>query len=161
MNKPALTRVIEIEVQFAKPGLHAPSVELLSTWAQATIDLFAQDSVMTIRVTDEDEMRQLNRDFRNIDKTSNVLSFPAELPAEIAEPLLGDIVICATIVEHEASAQKKSSDAHWAHMVIHGTLHLLGHYHIEDEEAEKMETLEINLLSQFGYANPYVDRTGA
>jgi len=152
--------MIEIDVQFAKPDLHTPSIELLSTWAQAAVNLFAQDGVMTIRVTDEDEIRQLNRDFRNIDKSTNVLSFPAELPAEIAEPLLGDIVICATIVEREALAQKKSSDAHWAHMVIHGTLHLLGQDHIEDEAAEKMETLEINLLSQFGYANPYTDRTG-
>lgn len=152
--------MIEIDVQFANPDLHAPSIELLSTWAQAAVNLFAQDGVMTIRVADEDEIRQLNRDFRNIDKSTNVLSFPAELPAEIAEPLLGDIVICATIVEREALAQKKSSDAHWAHMVIHGALHLLGQDHIEDEAAEKMETLEINLLSQFGYANPYTDRAG-
>jgi len=151
----------DIDIQIAHSNIHAPHVDLLSAWATAVVDQFADNSTMTIRVTDEDEIRQLNRDYRHIDKTTNVLSFPVELPEEIEERLLGDVVICATIVESEALKQNKKLEAHWAHMVIHGTLHLLGYDHIEDVEAEKMEALEINILNQFGYADPYVDRSVA
>ncbi len=154
-----------IDIQIASSDTHIPSIDMLTAWARAAVNLFPENCAMSIRVTDEKEMIQLNRDYRHIDKATNVLSFPAELPDVIkdvlAEPLLGDIVICATIIEREAFEQNKNLEAHWAHIVIHGTLHLLGYDHIKDEEAEKMETLEIELLSLFGYADPYNDRIKA
>ena len=84
-----------------------------------------------------------------------MLSFPAEFPAEVDIPFLGDIVVCAAIVEEEALEQQKSAQAHWAHILIHGALHLLGYNHEQDQEALEMETLEIQLLRQLGYGNPY------
>jgi probable rRNA maturation factor len=110
---------------------------------------------MTIRVVDEDEIRQLNRDYRGKDYATNVLSFESDLPPELDIPLLGDIIICPAVVQREAAEQCKTLDAHWAHMVIHGTLHLQGYDHIEDSEAEAMEALEIAIMQQLGYADPY------
>ena len=113
------------------------------------------DYELTIRLVDTVESQQLNHQYRDKDKPTNVLSFPFEVPEGIELDLLGDIVICADIVEQEASEQHKALEQHWAHMVIHGCLHLLGYDHISDNEALTMEAIEIKLLAQLGYNNPY------
>lgn len=112
---------------------------------------------LTVRIVGEDEISQLNQVYRNKQGTTNVLSFPADLPQEINVPLLGDIVVCAAVVSKEAQVQHKPLMHHWAHMVVHGVLHLLGYDHGNDEEAELMESLETDLLSHIGIPNPYIE----
>lgn len=111
---------------------------------------------ITIRIVDEYEIHKLNMVYRNINKPTNVLSFPYQLPYEVNSFLLGDIIICKQTVEHEALTLMVSLESHWAHMIIHGTLHLLGYDHASDETAMQMETLEVNILNQLGYSNPYI-----
>ena len=109
-------------------------------------------------LVDEAEGRELNRTWRQKDYATNVLSFPADVPDELLDiPLLGDLVICVAVVEREAAEQGKELEAHWAHLVIHGCLHLLGYDHIDDDEAEEMETLEQTLLAELGHPDPYAD----
>lgn len=115
---------------------------------------------VTIRVVDVEEMTVLNDTYRNQPQPTNVLSFPADatgLPAEVAEPL-GDIAICAPVVAREARTQGKNEIDHWAHLVVHGVLHLLGYDHGNAGDARQMEGLEIDILRRFGIDNPYVDR---
>jgi probable rRNA maturation factor len=145
-----------IQVQFA---VAAPVAEQdLVAWAESARQV-ANNALVTLRVAAADEVQGLNRDYRGKDKPTNVLSFPSELPAELLseldEPELGDIIICADVVAAEAAEQGKSLAAHWAHMVVHGMLHLQGYDHIEDVDAEKMEALEVEILSRLGFANPY------
>jgi probable rRNA maturation factor len=109
-----------------------------------------------VRIVGPEEIRALNRDYRGKDKPTNVLSFPADIPDHIDLPLLGDLIVCADVVRNEAAEQHKSTQDHWAHMVIHGTLHLLGFDHIDDDEAQEMELLEISILQQLGIDNPYL-----
>jgi len=111
---------------------------------------------LTIRIVDEAESKQLNETWRQCPKPTNVLSFPFDSPPGVELPLIGDIVICAPLVALEATEQHKSLVAHWAHLVIHGTLHLLGYDHIDETQAQIMEQLEINLLHDLGYPNPYL-----
>ncbi|MFT7288167.1 MAG: putative rRNA maturation factor [Halieaceae bacterium] len=113
------------------------------------------DSEISLRIVDRDEMQALNARYRGKDAPTNVLSFPADLPEQLQLPLLGDVVICAPIVREEAILQGKSEAAHWAHMLVHGTLHLLGFDHLLDDEAEHMEALETGALAQLGWACPY------
>ena len=115
---------------------------------------------LTIRVVDQDEIQSLNLTYRHKDKATNVLSFPFEnfpvdTPETIQLPLLGDLVICHDIVVAEAKQQAKTIEAHWAHMVVHGVLHLKGYDHIDDTEAQIMESLEIKILHHFNFSNPY------
>ena len=126
-------------------------------WLDAAILPFQQEAEVTVRVVDSAESHQLNQTYRGKDKPTNVLSFPFECPPGVELPLLGDLVICRQVVEQEAQEQNKPLLAHWAHMVVHGSLHLLGYDHIEDDEAEEMEALEIEFLAALGYANPYQD----
>lgn len=113
------------------------------------------DAEMTIRVVDEHESAELNQQYRHKKGATNVLSFPFEVPEEVELNLLGDLVICADVVKQQAAEQKKEEKAHWAHMVVHGTLHLLGYDHINESDAKVMETKEIKILSQLGYQDPY------
>jgi len=117
------------------------------------------DLQVTVRIVDEAEITQLNKDYRHKDGSTNVLSFPFEsppgMPAEECESLLGDVVVCAAVVAQEAVAQHKPTEAHWAHMLVHGILHLLGYDHQTDSEAQEMETLEVDVLAGLGYPNPY------
>jgi len=113
------------------------------------------DAELLIRLVDRQESRELNAQYRHKNKATNVLSFPADLPEEIGLRLLGDIIICAPIVADEAREQHKTAEAHWAHLTIHGILHLLGHDHQAEEEASEMESLEIRILQSLGFPDPY------
>lgn len=132
-----------------------PASASISAWAGSVLGSRKPDAELSIRLVDEAEITDLNKTYRGKDKATNVLSFPTDLPEFVELPLLGDIVICPQIVEREALEQGKSSEAHWAHMVVHGTLHLLGYDHIEDSEAEQMESLETEILLALGYPAPY------
>lgn len=153
---------VQVDVQIAvKDVSHLPTDRQLSQWAQAAIAAvnLSQPAQLTLRVVDEAEITQLNHDYRHKNAATNVLSFPFELPmglpAAEAQGELGDIVICAAVVQREAAEQGKSEESHWAHMVIHGTLHLLGYDHMDEAEAEAMETLETQVLAGLAIANPY------
>ena len=126
-------------------------------WLDAAILPFQEEAEGTIRLVDEAESNELNLTYRGKDKPTNVLSFPFECPPGVELPLLGDLVICRQVVEREANEQGKPLMAHWAHMVVHGSLHLLGYDHIEDGEAEEMEALEVEFMAALGFENPYQD----
>lgn len=114
------------------------------------------ETEITIRIVDEAESHELNLTYRGKDKPTNVLSFPFEVPEGIELPLLGDLIICRQVVEKEAQEQQISLESHWAHLAIHGTLHLLGYDHIEDAEAEEMEGLETEIMQSLGFEDPYI-----
>ncbi|MFL9590857.1 rRNA maturation RNase YbeY [Aeromonas schubertii] len=134
-----------------------PSEADFQRWLDGTVLGFQPEAEVTVRLVDEAESQDLNLTYRGKDKPTNVLSFPFEAPPGIDLPLLGDLVICRQVVEREAIEQDKSLEAHWAHMVVHGCLHLLGYDHIEDDEAEEMEQLERDIMHELGYADPYAD----
>nr|WP_206286167.1 rRNA maturation RNase YbeY [Yersinia massiliensis] len=125
-------------------------------WLAAVLPQFQDVSEVTIRIVDEAESHELNLTYRGKDKSTNVLSFPFEAPPEIELPLLGDLIICRQVVEQEAIEQDKALFAHWAHMVVHGSLHLLGYDHIVDDEAEEMESIETEIMQSLGYPDPYI-----
>ncbi|AMG66882.1 rRNA maturation RNase YbeY [Providencia stuartii] len=133
-----------------------PDEALFQRWLEAVLPKFQPQSEVTIRIVDEEESHHLNLTYRGKDKPTNVLSFPFEAPPEVELPLLGDLIICRQVVEQEAIEQQKNAEEHWAHMVVHGCLHLLGYDHIEDDEAEEMESLETEILAELGYADPYL-----
>ena len=133
-----------------------PTLEQIEQWATAAIQPQSDEVEMTVRIVDEAESHELNLNYRGKDRPTNVLSFPVECPDEVELPLLGDLVICRQVVEREAQEQEKPLMAHWAHMVVHGSLHLLGYDHIEDDEAEEMESLETQIMTGLGFADPYL-----
>jgi probable rRNA maturation factor len=146
---------ITLDLQNACTCSQIPKLDQFSLWLDTVLLPYNKSFEVTIRLVDEKEIHQLNHQYRQKDKATNVLSFPFEVPDGIDLDLLGDLVICADIVNQEAVEQKKSMEAHWAHMVIHGCLHLLGYDHINDQDAQEMEAIEISLLSKLGYSNPY------
>lgn len=133
-----------------------PTAEQIEQWATAAVQPQSDEVEMTVRIVDEAESHELNMNYRGKDRPTNVLSFPFECPDEVELPLLGDLVICRQVVEREAQEQDKPVMAHWAHMVVHGSLHLLGYDHIEDDEAEEMESLETQIMTGLGFADPYL-----
>jgi len=145
---------IEVEVQRETSNSSVPSDQQFEQWAAAALQGHGE-SELVIRVVDQEESRRLNEQFAKRNKATNVLSFPAGLPPSIDLALLGDIVICAPLVEREAEQQNKSVVAHWAHLTIHGILHLLGHDHQSDLEAANMEARETSLVQSFGFPDPY------
>ena len=146
---------LSVDVQIANDEDDHPPPSSIEQWVAAAIGQRMTEAELTVRIVDEAEITQLNSDYRGQHKATNVLSFPAEIPDHIDLPLLGDLVVCASVVENEARKQHKKSLHHWAHMIIHGTLHLLGYDHIEDDEAEIMERLEIDILASLNIADPY------
>ena len=149
--------MIELDLQLATDA-NAPGETDFRRWCELALRQRNADSELTIRLVDEPEGRELNRTWRQKDYATNVLSFPADVPDELLDiPLLGDLVICVPVVEREAAEQGKALEAHWAHLVIHGCLHLLGYDHIDDEEADEMEALERTLLAELGHPDPYAD----
>lgn len=146
---------IDVEVQYAVTDELLPTKNDIKRWAVAAIGDRMTHAELTVRLVDEAESTQLNENFRHKQGSTNVLSFPMECVEGIGLPLLGDIAICAQVVEREATAQNKEVVAHYAHMVVHGVLHLLGYDHIESEQAEYMEKLETEILGRLGYPDPY------
>jgi len=140
-------------------GLEAPDDESFSRWVAMALTTqqhtLHKHPEVSIRINSLVEMTSLNEQYRHKSGPTNVLSFPADLPVEVSSGLLGDIVICAPVVQLEASEQGKAPICHWAHMTVHGTLHLLGFDHIDDDEAEQMEALETHILTSMGYPDPY------
>lgn len=147
-----------IDLQIASEHPRCPSPSQFKLWVESALQATNKNTEqeLTVRIVDADESQSLNKQYRNMDKPTNVLSFPFEAPAQIELNLLGDLVICAPIVSNEAAEQSKSEISHWAHMVVHGTLHLQGHDHINDDEADAMEALEIEILTTLGFPNPYL-----
>ncbi len=143
-----------VDIQRVVAGADIPGDEQLQSWA-AMAWRQDYDSEVTLRLVDSDESAELNTEYRHKSGPTNVLSFPFEAPAGITVPLAGDLVICVPVVEREAREQDKALHAHWAHMVIHGMLHLQGYDHLNDADADVMETLEIQLLAGLGFGNPY------
>lgn len=152
--------MVAVDLQVAVADDNLPDYAQFAAWINAAVDPMS-DAELTLRIVDEQEMIELNTTYRHKASVTNVLSFPfaADIPMDVT--LLGDIVICAAVVEQEAREQAKPMTAHWAHLVIHGTLHLLGYDHLDDDEAQEMESREIKLLQQFGYANPYEVNTNS
>lgn len=149
---------VTLDLQLASASTDGlPSEAQLQGWLDGTILGFQQEAEVTVRIVDEAESNELNLTYRGKDKPTNVLSFPFEAPPGLELPLLGDLVICRQVVEHEAIEQGKPLMAHWAHMVVHGSLHLLGYDHIEDDEAEEMEALERDIMQELGFADPYLN----
>lgn len=149
---------IDIAIQFATRKPAVPRAADIRRWVTAVLtcrQIARNHAELTVRIVNESESGQLNRQWRNKSGPTNVLSFPCQGLEEVAPDLLGDIVICAPVVAAEAAAQHKGTDAHWAHMLVHGTLHLLGHDHQQHREAAVMEKLETDILRNFGYPDPY------
>jgi probable rRNA maturation factor len=135
-----------------------PEEEQLAAWARAALQGAPQpvpEGELVLRITDREEIASLNEHFRGKAGPTNVLSFPADLPAGPWAPVLGDVIICKEVVAEEAAAQGKAERAHWAHMVVHGVLHLLGYDHQQAAEAEAMEGLERQILADLGLPDPY------
>ncbi|MEM9057669.1 MAG: rRNA maturation RNase YbeY, partial [Pseudomonadota bacterium] len=150
----------DLDLQLAVPQ-PVPSIDSFRRWAGAALAGRRDGAELTVRVVSPDESAALNAAYRGKDAPTNVLSFAAELPPPIDVPLLGDLVICAALVEREAREQGKTLEAHWAHLVVHGCLHLLGFDHGSDAEAREMEGLETVILAELGYPDPYGQRRTA
>ena len=157
--QPASPIVIDLQLAATAPSL--PAADDFRRWAEAALRQAGHEGAaeITVRVVDAEESRTLNREYRDKDKPTNVLSFPSDLPDFLHGQLevlpLGDLVICAPVVAAEAAAEGKAEHDHWAHLTVHGVLHLLGFDHIENDEAEAMEAQEIHALQTLGIRNPY------
>lgn len=148
----------QIDIEVNSSSTNIPSKESIELWISTALqsDELNQAEV-SVYIVDEAESQELNAQYRGKDKPTNVLSFPADIPDEVGVPLLGDLVVCAPVVEREAQEQGKTLAAHWAHMLVHGTLHLLGYDHVEDDEADVMEALETRLITQLNFPAPYTE----
>lgn len=153
---------IEIDVQYGDDLSDAqcadiPTAAEIIAWAEAALLGLRQEAQLTVRIVSHEEGATLNQTYRHKQGPTNVLSFATESADDPLIPvsLLGDIVICAPVIEREAHEQHKNTVAHWAHMVVHGTLHLSGYDHMDDAQAQEMEFLEIQVLARLGFADPY------
>ncbi len=150
----------EIDIQDVCLNCVRPNEQLIKHWIEVTLSPRMQAAEVCIRIVDEAESQQLNAQYRKKDAPTNILSFYYDLPAQVQREkrFLGDLVICAQLLEKEAKAQQKTLEAHWAHIVIHGLLHLMGYDHQKESEALDMETEEISILKKLGYTNPYEEK---
>lgn len=153
-----MSLTVDIQSASAEP---LPDEDDIRRWIGAALagHREGRDTEVCVRLVDSEEMTALNSRYRGKNGPTNVLSFPSDLPAELELPLLGDIVICAPVVAREAAEQHKATGAHWAHMTVHGTLHLLGYDHIEDSDAALMEALETRILATLDIPCPYREDT--
>jgi len=149
--------MIDLDLQIACEFDDLPNEEQFSLWANTALKNLKPDAEMTIRISDVQESQQLNFEYRGKDKPTNVLSFEFEAPPGIDLPLIGDLVISPEIVKKESIEQEKTFHNHFAHMVVHGCLHLLGFDHIDNDEANEMESLEKQILAGLGIDDPYRD----
>nr|WP_031433741.1 rRNA maturation RNase YbeY [Methylomarinum vadi] len=148
-----------LEIQIATEMTELPDSDQFQQWVDAALGDSETDNEIVIRVVDEDESSQLNQQYRHKSGPTNILSFPFEAPPGMELELLGDLVVCAPVVAREAKRQQKKLLDHWAHIIVHGVLHLLGYDHIDDADAERMESLEINILQQLNIRNPYLEES--
>ena len=146
---------LDVAVNYAAPRAGVPAAVSFRKWVAAALKGRIREADLAIRIVDEREGQALNRHYRGKDYATNVLSFPAELPEGVKLPLLGDLVICAPVVAREATEQGKPVAAHYAHLTVHGVLHLLGWDHEHDKDAEAMEQLEREVLAELGLPDPY------
>jgi len=146
---------LDVSVNYAAPRAGVPAAASFRKWVAAALKGRIREADLAIRIVDEREGQALNRHYRGKDYATNVLSFPAELPEGVTLPLLGDLVICAPVVAREAAEQGKPVAAHYAHLTVHGVLHLLGWDHEDDKDAEAMEQLEREVLAELGLPDPY------
>ncbi len=144
---------IEIQAVFESKG--QPDQQQIQLWVDTALADFDQDTEIVVRIVDELESAELNEQYRHKSGPTNILSFPADLPEGVELNLLGDLVICAPVLEKEALEQNKPLAHHWAHIIVHGVLHLLGYDHIDETEAELMENKEIAILNKLNINNPY------
>ena len=151
--------MISVEVQRIVDRIGVPDDDRLRRWVNTAHADDADELELVIRIVDEAESRVLNHQYRGKDKPTNVLSFPFEAPPGVPCDQLGDLVICAPVVEREALEQNKALEAHWAHMVVHGVLHLMGYDHQNGEQAERMENFEIEILARLDFPDPYEEQT--
>ena len=150
---------VDLEVQRVSASESIPDDQQFQLWTETVLAGRGTEFSLNIRVADEDEAQRFNLEYRGKDYATNVLSFPAELPEglpqELRQSQLGDLLICSPVVKREAAEQRRAEADHWAHLVIHGVLHLLGYDHEEASEAEMMESLEIEILASLGVSDPY------
>ena len=144
-----------LAVQRVAAAAEIPGDAALRRWARAALADIGGRHELTIRIVDAAESAALNGQYRHKHGPTNVLSFPFEAPPGMSSALLGDLVVCAEVVQREAREQGKTAQAHWAHMIVHGVLHLRGFDHLSAAEAAEMETLETEILARLGYPNPY------
>lgn len=153
---------LDVTINYAVPRTGIPAAVSFRKWVAAALDSRIREADLAIRIVGTKEARALNHHYRGKDYATNVLSFPADLPEGLPEgvrlPLLGDLVICAPVVAREAREQDKPLAAHYAHLTVHGALHLLGWDHDDDRDAECMEQLERDILAGLGVADPYLER---
>jgi probable rRNA maturation factor len=149
---------LDVAVGYAAPRKGVPAPASFRRWIEAALKGAKRRKAteVSLRIVDIEEGQALNLQYRGRDYATNVLSFPVELPPGVNLPLIGDLVICAPVVAREAAEQGKKPADHWAHLTIHGTLHLLGYDHIDEAEAETMEALETRVLAGLGIADPYI-----
>jgi probable rRNA maturation factor len=145
-----------IEIQTIFKSIGQPDQGQIQRWVDAALDGFNQDTEIVVRIVDEQESAELNEQYRHKHGPTNILTFPVEVPDGIELNLLGDLVVCAPVLEKEALEQHKALIDHWAHIIVHGVLHLLGYDHIDDDEAEFMENKEITILNKLNIKNPYM-----
>jgi len=148
---------IKLAIQNASASSQVPAKADVKHWAAAALEGRRKLARLSLRILDEAESAELNGRYRGKAGPTNVLSFPFEPPPGLPDPqpFIGDLAICAPVVEREALEQGKSLEAHWAHMVVHGILHLLGHDHLDEAEAQEMEALETRILEDLGFPAPY------
>lgn len=153
---------IQRTIKRCEKNTYIPERSSFKTWVETGLSPLKHPVEVCLRIVDKQEMQSLNHTYRKKDKPTNVLSFPSEIPETLFTTqelhYLGDIILCADIINEEALEQNKTQKAHWAHMVLHGLLHLQGYDHLTDEEALIMETLEIKLLKKLKLANPYEEK---
>lgn len=155
-----MNNLVDIQVALdSSSASHIPANDTIQLWVDLVLNQHSDSTAneLTIRFVDNEESQSLNSSYRGKDKPTNVLSFPFENPPGLSLPLLGDLVVCVPVLEREAKEQYKSLTAHYAHMIVHGCLHLLGYDHINNFDAQQMEALEIALLAELGIDDPYED----
>jgi len=150
-----MTNAIDVLIDNSCDAKNVPDDVQFRQWATAALRGLRTRAEVSIGIVDEQNSAALNQQYREKNYATNVLSFPSDLPEDFDPPLLGDLALCAAVIEREAHEQRKPVLAHWAHMVVHGCLHLVGFDHIDDDDADQMEAREITILHALGFANPY------
>ena len=155
--------VIDYQVEDVPDDWLYPGEKRLQRWLDTALEVLGQDEALevTVRLVDDDEITELNDEYRDKRKPTNVLAFPCDWDLPEEPRLLGDIVIAVNVVNQEAKAQKKTMEQHWAHITLHGFLHLMGYDHIDDADAETMESTERKILAKLGFPDPYAIECGS